>query len=347
MTAFADALRHVATDWTDPDHASRAEAAAACVERSNTLTEPAVTFALNQFMDQLADDGAAAWGDGTADTPAAIGVVVDDPVPTEMLRRACAVWGAGHRLVARSDAAAIPIVQAFAQALRAEDARAEVRWVDADDVYARADALLALPTADTVDAVREQIDAHGFKDAHVHLTPPTYSVAVLDGEETEDEREDLAEDVLLYEGRSRRNVALVWAPHDQNPDPYLEGMAQFRAVVPAHASTPGALELPKALLEAQDASHAYADGLQFLLSRGDPDPQPGAHVRWTEVDALDAVHDWIHAHDAVLHAVVARPALHDRLDVAVPLLPPGHVHRPAVPDAEDRAVMRFVRDGSA
>ena len=281
MTAFPDALRHVAAVWTDPDHTPRAEAAADCVERSDTLTAPAVTFALNQFMDRLADDGAAAWGDGTADSTLEVGVIVDDPVPTEMLRRACAVWGAGHRLVARSDAAAIPIVQRFAQDLRAEETDAAVRWVEAEEVYTRADALIALPTADNQTAVREQIDAHGFAESDVHVTAPTYSVAVLDGDETEDERENLAEDLLFYEGKSRRNVALVWAPRDLNPDPYLEAMAQFRGVVPAHESTPGALQMPKSLLEAQDAPHAYADGLQFLLSRGTPDPQPGAHVRST------------------------------------------------------------------
>jgi hypothetical protein len=168
-------------------------------------------------------------------------------------------------------------------------------------------------------------------------------VAVLDGHEGDEAQGGLAEDALLYEGGGHRRLALLWAPSDLSPDACLEAMARFRGVFPAHDDTPGALQMQKAFLEAQDDPHAFAAGLEFLVSRGAPEvPQPEGHIRWTEYDALDAVDAWIQKHRDRLCAVVARAPLHDQLPASWPLRTPGDLHLPPLDDAEGTAVARFV-----
>jgi hypothetical protein len=339
---YIDAVAQVAAHWADPDHPPRADAAETIVAASDRLTEPALTFALNQFMDALEPDRLATWLDGAGAASGAVGVVVDDPVPTETLRVALAAWGSGYRVFGRRDAPGVVLAQAVAAELEEHGVSPSLQTGDEEQLFAETDAVVALPNTETLDAVQARRDAPE-TPADWLLIPPTYSVAVIDGKETEEAREALAEDILLYEGQHRRSVAIVWAPQDLHPDPYLEAMAQFRGIVPAHASTPGALEMPKAFLEAQDAPHAYADGLQFLLSRDDPEPQPGAHIRWAEYDRVDAVSAWTHDQEARIHALVARSGLHGTFDSPAPWALPGTVHRPVVPDDDDQTVAAFLQ----
>ena len=342
-TTYFDAVAHVADHWADPEYAPREEASRTILSVADRLTEPALAFALNQFMDALEPERLKAWLDRPASASCAVGLVVDDPVPTEALRVALAIWGRGHRVLGRTDDPGMALVQAVAAELEDHGVPAPRQTCNEESLCAGADAVIALPTAETLDAVQARSDK-AENPANWLSIPPTYSVAVIDGEEAEEDRKALAEDLLLYEGHHRRSVSVVWAPRGLNPDPYLDAMAQFRGVVPAHATTPGALEMPKAFLEAQNAPHAYADGLQFLLSRGDPEPQPGAHIRWSDYETADEAAVWVREHEARIHAIVARRDLHGIFDAPVPWKEPGTVHQPDVPDADDQAVAAFLRE---
>lgn len=163
------------------------------------------------------------------------------------------------------------------------------------------------------------------------------SVGIIDGSEPDEVRHNLAEDTLLHEGAPQRSLRILWAPNELTPDPVLQAMADFRGVFPAHDSTPGSLEMRRAFLEAADQSHAYAAGMQFLVSRGDPEPQDGAHLRWSEYDDLEDVAAWVTEHAEEIYAIAVRPSLADRLPEAlqaealhehgIQCIEPGHVHR--------------------
>jgi hypothetical protein len=269
------------------------------------------------------------------------------------------------------DAASPHLLPAFAAEVAAEaaEAAAEAAEAAADPTFvarfpadldaALADAgdaavLLAAAT-DAADhaALVAACEAAGVPPARRLLRPPRLAVAVLDGSEPEAARDGLAEDVLLYDGQSRRSVRLVWAPTGAAPDALLDALATFRGAVPAHPDTPGTLRMQQAFLEARGASHAYGDGLAFLVSRGAPEPQPAGHLRWSEYDALADVGAWLAseaAPDAL--AVVARPALHARLRPhlpgGVPLVPPGHLHRRPLADPLERPdPVAFLRGSGA
>jgi hypothetical protein len=217
-------------------------------------------------------------------------------------------------------------------------------FVDEASLLERATAVMAQPDRDDRAAVHEQCDDHDIPDDRRLLRPSRLVVAVLDGHEGDDARGGLAEDVLLYEGGGHRRLSILWAPTDLSPDSYLEAMARFRGVFPAHPDTPGALQMQKAFLEARDEPRAFAEGLEFLMSRGRAEvPSPTGHIRWSEYGDLDEVDDWIREQGAALYAVVARAPLHDQLPEEWPLRTPGGLHIPPLDDEEGREIAGFIQ----
>jgi hypothetical protein len=201
------------------------------------------------------------------------------------------------------------------------------------------------PSIGEGDSLAAACEEHGIPESRRLLLGDRYSIGIVDGHESEDEMGRLAEDMLLFEGKGRRRLALLWAPSDHAPDDYLQAMAGFRGLFPAHEDTPGTLEMQQAFLEAQDQPHAYAEGMEFLLSRGEPEPQKPGHIRWSEYESLDRVHDWWREHRKEVYAVIARPHLHDQCPEEWPLRTPGGVNVPPLDDDDGQAIAAFLRQG--
>ena len=344
--ARIEAIADAAADWREPDHPPRETAVAETLEAPNRWTEAALDYALNRWMQAVTAEALSDWleAPGVDGASCSVGVLHGDAEPLAGLRAALSVWASGHAYLGHVSEASPALLPALAQALQARHGGIEATFVeDEAALLARADALVAQPERARTAALRDRCDAHGLPDSRRLLQPPRRAIAVLDGDEDDDARGGIAEDLLLYEGGGHRRLALLWAPSGLSPDACLEAMARFRGVFPAHDDTPGALQMQKAFLEAQDDPHAFAAGLEFLVSRGAPEvPQPEGHIRWTEYDALDAVDAWIQKHRDRLCAVVARAPLHDQLPASWPLRTPGDLHLPPLDDAEGTAVARFV-----
>ena len=98
----------------------------------------------------------------------------------------------------------------------------------------------------------------------------------------------------------------------------------------------GGLAMQRALLEAVDASHAYGEGLEFLVSRGEPEVQSPGHLRWAEYDDIADVNAWLDKQPVQL--IVATPRVQKQLKFGGILLAPGEAQRPALdwrPDGID------------
>jgi len=345
INARLEVLAEVAAKWREPDHPPREEAVAETLEAPNRWTEEALDYALNRWMQRLTLEALADWiGDVTVEKSKTVGVLHGSSDPLEGLRDAVAVWASGHAYLGHVPEASPALLPAFARELEEHHDALNSEFVDEEVLFDRADVLMAQPERDEVDALREQCEAHGIPDEWRLLRSTRLVIAVLDGHEDDDARGGIAEDLLLYEGGGHRRLALVWAPTDLSPDAYLESMARFRGVFPAHEDTPGALQMQKAFLEARDDPRAFAEGLEFLVSRGDPEiPTPGGHVRWTEYDDFGEIGEWIQDHEDALYAVVARESLHDQLPASWPLRPPGGLHIPPLDDEEGEAIADFLR----
>lgn len=320
-SAWADALHTTAHTWTDPDHAPRQTAIEAAAEADDyPFTEAHITFAVNQQMDaavQASLHNVAQQPAGpeamqvelAAHTP-----LYGLPLITYLTLRGAQVYLAD----APSERPVLHAVLSAAQhALSVEAKHAPVQW-SAPAPPSVPTAAMGPPNADALTTADYPCPEH-----------PAW--VVLDGNESADEREALAEDLLVYDGESPQHVDLIWAPEGLRPDAYLEALAHMRAAVPAHERIPGTLQMQQALLDAQDAPHAYAENLTFLFSKGAPDPQRGLHVRWTSYDALSEMRDALDKADTPAGSVRCRAAIAERVQRHVPdgvdIEPLGTLHR--------------------
>lgn len=339
-------ITNVATEWRDPDHPPRAKAVEETLDAHNRWTEQALTHTVNRWMQRITVEGVSDWlGNGSLSVGRPIGGLHPSTEPFAGLRDALAAWVLGEEYVGTVPASSPALVPGFGEAVSQRCPDLRIRFGATETVYDEAAVLLAQPVdADAVRAVQNSCDEHGISSSNRLVRSPKYSVGVVDGHESEDEMERLAEDMLLFEGQGRRRLALLWAPRDLSPDPYLQAMARFRGLFPAHPDTPGTLQMQQAFLDARDEPHAYADGLEFLVSRGEPTPRRPGHVRWIEYDELDDVETWMTEREDVVYALVARRHLHDQLSSDCILRTPGGVHAPPLDDPEGRATLAFLKD---
>jgi len=292
-------------------------------------------------MQSLTETALTRWlGDAARPSGRTIGVLHGEAGPLDGFRLALAVWGGAEAYVGSLPTASPRLVAAFAEELRDEAPDLDLQFGEEEEVLDRADWLLARPSsAGEAAALRSRCDERGIPPGRRLVQPPIVSVGLLDGHETDDERERLAEDMLLFDGTGRRRLAVVWAPRDLAPDPYLESMARFRGAYPVHPDTPGTLQMQQAFLDAQDEPHAYAEGLEFLVSRGEPAPQKAGHIRWSEYDDLADGVAWGEGHAGRVYALIARAPLHDQISTDLPLRRPGGVHVPPLNDPAGTAIV--------
>lgn len=334
-----DAVAAVAARWQDPDHPERTAAVEATLAADNRFTEEAIAFAVNQQMSVLTPEALTAWVEGrwTA-SPLTVGVLNAGNVPLADLQDFLAVVLTGHRYLGTVSSKSPALLPAFADEVQRDRPDLPARFVEASTLFAEAEAVIATGSEETKAWAVEQCDTHGISPERRLLRGHRFGVAVIDGHESEDEREMLAEDALLHEGFGCRNAALIWAPEGVPPDSYLDAFAAFRSVFPVHPEVPGTLKMQQAFLEATGQAHAYGEGLEFLLSRGAPDPQRPGHVRWVEYASLDEVTIWLREHADQVQVIVARDGLREQLPEAVALEPLGMAQRPALdwkPDGVD------------
>lgn len=344
-----DAIVSAAAQWRESDHSARQSAVAETLDAPNRWTEQALDHALNRWMQRLTREGLERWLGTASGDLNTVGVVHGAQGPLTGLRSALAVWVLADRYVGAVPASSPALLPAFAEDVRDRLPDTEIAFASVEETVQRSDVLVGDPIDRTEKSLSTLCEEAGRSPSNRHLRAERYSVGLVDGHESEDEMGRLAEDMLLFEGQGRRRLALLWAPTDHAPDDYLQAMAGFRGLFPAHEDTPGTLQMQQAFLEAQDQPHAYAEGMEFLMSRGEPAVQKPGHIRWTEYDALSALDEWWQSHQDEVYAVIARPHLHDQCPDHWPLRTPGGVHIPPLDDADGTETVAFLRgvDGEA
>ncbi len=323
-------LALVAERWRDPDYEPRAAAVEETLAAPNRFTEEALAFAVNQQMALVTPDALDVWLGDAAESSAYVGVLNAGNVPFAGLQDLLAVLGMGHRYCGVVSSKSPALIPAFIDDVLAERGDIPAEILSYDEMLRTASAVIATGSDETRDAVSQDLDEAGIPAERRLLRGQRVGVAVIDGRETDEDREGLAEDILLHEGLGCRNVAVVWAPRDLSPDSYLDAMAAFRGVFPAHEKTPGSLKMHQAMLAAVEHPHAYGEGLEFLVSKGPPEVQIPGHVRWSEYDDLAEVNAWLESERERLQVVVARSKMQGRISTSAEVVKPGESQRPSI-----------------
>lgn len=327
-------ISEVARRWADPEHPVRAEAVSKTLATQALFTEEAVAFAINQQMSLLSEETLAGWQKKLNKVGDVRRIAVLNPgnIPMVGLQDVLAVTLAGHAYLGVLSSRSPFLLPAFAEEVRQHGAALSVQFYGLKEALDQAQALIASGSDDTMNEVESMADRAGIPEKHRWIRKSRFSVAVLDGKESEEERESLAEDVLLHEGLGCRNVALVFAPKECPPDPYLASFAAFRGTFPAPEATRARLRMQRAFLKAVDVPHAFAEDYQFLVSRGDAQVQAPCHLRW--VDSVDPRH-WIDASEKHIQGVFCPERLRRTFPEAELL---GQAQRPGLdwkPDGVD------------
>lgn len=315
------------------------------LDAPNRWTEQALDHALDRWMESLTVEALERWVDPpSTSSTTVVGVLHGNDEPLAGLRDAIAVWGLGYEYIGAVPSSSPALLPAFADEVGEHLPDAAFEFASLEEVLAKGEAVVADPIDRADKSLDDLCEESDIPPTHRHLRTPQYSVGLVDGNETDDEMGRLAEDMLLFEGKGHRRLALLWAPTEHSPDRYLEAMAGFRGLFPAHEDTPGTLQMQQAFLDAQDQPHAYAEGLEFLVSRGEPTLQKPGHIRWSEYDELETVDQWWQEHHDEVYAIIARPHLHDQCPDSWPLRTPGGVHIPPLDDADGLETMAFLRE---
>jgi hypothetical protein len=305
--------------WKDSGHPGRTRSVEKTLGAPNRFTRQGIEYALECNLHQLTMETLSAWATPqTHGECLTIGVLNAGNIPLVGLQDVLACVLAGHRYRGVLSSRSPFLLPAFCADLGGQ-ADVDVRFRDLPRVLEGADAIIASGTAETLAVIREKCEKAGIPQDRRLLRRPTYSVAILQGTETQQEYLQLAEDCVLHEGQGCRNVAIVFAPAYADVDPFLAALDTVRQQYPPHAQTPGSLEMTRAFLEATSAPHASGPG--FLVSKGPPRVQQPCHIRWSEYQDVTEVQRWIGEHAPELQLVVSAQGG----DVAGPHGPEGCV----------------------
>jgi len=331
-------LSRVAAKWMDPEYPVREDAVERTLNAENRFTEAALAFAINQQMALLTEEPLSAWQSvlapgGSPSDIETISVLNPGNIPFVELQDLVAVLLAGHRYVGTVSSKSPALLPAFVSDVLDEEERVEADLTDWEDALAQAERVIASGSDETMAQVKERALNEGLNLSSCWFRGHRYSVAVLSGSESEQDLVDLAEDVLLHEGQGCRNVGLVFAPSSMGIDPVLDAFAHFRGMFVAHERTIGPLKMQQALLKAVDVPHAWAEGHEFLISRGAAEPQGACHLRWVPYHDRADAEEWIRAKASSIQGVFTNVAVDLPTAWVSPL---GNAQRPPLDWAPDR-----------
>ncbi len=173
-----------------------------------------------------------------------------------------------------------------------------------------------------------------FKDYMSIIRKNRTSVAVLKGDETDDELKLLAEDIFRYFGLGCRNVTRILMPQDFKLDRLFENFIPFQDII-NHNKYANNYEYNRAIyLLNQDQ---FWDNNFVMLKEDEALFSPLSVINFTRYTHLEEVKAFLNDHQQDIQAVVAKPSL--QLDS----VSPGQAQHPGLDTYADHVdTMRFL-----
>ena len=134
-----------------------------------------------------------------------------------------------------------------------------------------------------------------------------YSIAVLDGTETEAQLEGLSNDVFQYFGLGCRNVGRIFVPRGYDPTLLRDALSRYPMSHPGYLNNYRQARALRML-----GGEPLLDGGFFLLRESDEQSPNLSEIGYAYYDDLDGMESWIRRHDDRLQCVVSEVVDHPR-----------------------------------
>lgn len=199
---------------------------------------------------------------------------------------------AGHRALVKPSGKDRVLMEAVIGELLRIDPSAPVELYDTQHI----DALIATGS----DNAERYFKTH-YAGTPSLLRGSRQSVAVLAGDETEEELRGLADDIWAYQGLGCRNVSLLFAPEGYEVRLRMPGMnPKYRNNYLQHS----------ALLRMND--QPYTDLGSAVLVEGKDFPTALSEIRIRRYASLDEVLEWLSQNDRAIQCIVSHTVRHNR-----------------------------------
>jgi hypothetical protein len=155
------------------------------------------------------------------ENPRTIGLVMAGNIPFVGLQDLICVFLAGHQLKIKLSSKDTILIHHIVKALT-EQYPELTKWISIQDMLKDCDAYIATGS----DNSARYFEYYFSKYPHIIRKNRT-SVAILDGTETKEELESLADDIQLYFGLGCRNITQIWVPQEYDFVPLLGALRKY------------------------------------------------------------------------------------------------------------------------
>ncbi len=267
-----------------------------------------INYALNAWYEALSDQEVERWlspyrdimqGVRFDDTnQKVLGIVLPANVPLAGLEDIIYGLVAGYRLQVKLSERARALFQFLIQELKGRIPVLEDR-IQVVDRLANIDVVIASGSNHTLRVLKEYLGRYPSI-----LRGSRTSVAILTGEETEDELYGLAQDIFIHFGLGCRNVSMLFVPEESILERLISQFPRF-GYVKDHPLYMANLDYQYAVCLINKLPHIYTPELLLRRESGSPF-SPVATVYYQVYRGLEEVLSWLDAHRDDIQIVVSK-----------------------------------------
>jgi len=199
-------------------------------ETNPWFTRANVLYALSSWADALQTEKIEQWLDNytLSDNPSGknVGVIMAGNIPLVGMHDFISVLASGHRIKAKLSSNDKLLLPLLAKYLMYIEPAYKDKIVFVDEQLKDINAVIATGSDNTA----RYFDYYFGKYPHI-IRKNKNSVAVLTGNETNEEREGLADDIMLYFGLGCRNVSKIFVPDNYDFNLIFKALLKYKDLI--------------------------------------------------------------------------------------------------------------------
>jgi len=201
----------------------------AAIHHNGWFTRENIIFSLQQWAEALTQQNLKWWlgeYDLSQSGGKTVGIVMAGNIPLVGFHDFISVLVSGHKVLVKlssNDKQLLPVIASYLMHL---DSRYENRIKFTNDKLLNFDAVIATGSDNTA-----RYFEYYFKGKPSIIRKNRNSVAIITGNETKEELENLSEDIFRYYGLGCRNVSKLYVPENYDFDSFFKAMYKWNPII--------------------------------------------------------------------------------------------------------------------